>query len=78
MTFGTYWIQICHYLWACKRFQRRRTLQEKAKLLSQDLLSAYEKDKISWKEFDDWMEELWAAADNQECEATLLRISTLS
>jgi hypothetical protein len=72
------WSQLCHNIWACKLFKGRKTLQKRAKILSQDLLSTYEQDKISWKEFDSWMEELWIAADNQDCKVTPFRISTIS
>ena len=72
------WSQMRHNIRAWKPFKGRKTLQGRAKILSQDLLSAYEQDKISWKEFDSWMEELWVAADNQDCKVTPLHFSTLS
>jgi hypothetical protein len=46
---------------------RNRPLLKKAKSLSRRLVGAYEHGHISWMEYDDWMEELWVAADNGEC-----------
>lgn len=47
---------------------RRRTLSTKVKKLSECMTSAYQDNEISWMDYDDWMEELWVAADEGERE----------
>lgn len=46
---------------------RKRPLLKKVKSLSRRLVSAYEHGEISWMDYNNWMEELWTAADDGEC-----------
>lgn len=67
MALRRYLSPVKYCLRAYQAMYRNRPLFKTAKNLSQRLVSAYEHGCISWMEYDDWMEELWVAADNGEC-----------
>ncbi|EWY97430.1 hypothetical protein FOCG_16322 [Fusarium oxysporum f. sp. radicis-lycopersici 26381] len=60
---SNYLTLLMKYLRMYKAVYEERTSLKEVKRLSQRLRTAYEHDRISWMDFNDWMEELWAAAD---------------